>query len=388
VIARTRNAPRAASFFLFGPRGTGKSTWVQAVLPGALRIDLLKESTFAELLGHADRLEAMADAHGGETVVIDEVQKLPSLLDEVHRLIEARGWRFVLTGSSARKLKRSGANLLAGRARTLAMHPFTAGELGSTFDVRHALRFGMLPSVWVGRDPAEYLKGYVGTYLAEEVRQEALVRNVAGFGRFLEAASFSQGAVLNVQAVAADCGISRKTVESHFDLLDDLLLAVRIPVFRRRAKRKVVAHPKFYYFDAGVYRALRPRGPLDAGDEIDGAAIETLVLESLRAENANRDLGYEVHYWRTTDGKEVDFVLYGERGLHAFEVKRSSRFRESDIATLRLFCADYPEARGCLLYGGRHRYRFGAVDVLPLDEGLADLGARLASKERPGGGRP
>lgn len=382
MIARAREAPRGASFFLFGPRGTGKSTWVQAVLTGALRVDLLKESTFVELLGHADRLEAMADAHGGDTVVIDEVQKLPSLLDEVHRLIETRGFRFVLTGSSARKLKRSGANLLAGRARTLTMHPFTAGELGPDFDLGHAVRFGMLPSVWVGPDPGEYLKGYVGTYLREEVQHEALVRNVAGFSRFLEAASFSQGAVLNVQMVAADCGINRKTVESHFDLIEDLLLAVRIPVFRRRAKRKLTAHPRFYFFDAGVYRALRPRGPLDAAEEIDGAAIETLVLESLRAENANRDLGYEVHSWRTADGKEVDFVLYGERGLHAFEVKRSSRFREQDLAALRLFCLDYPEAQGCLLYGGRQRYRFGAIDVLPLDEALAALGDRLARKQR------
>ena len=224
------------------------------------------------------------------------------------------------------------------------MHPFTATELGKRFDLAHAIRFGMLPSVWMRDEPAEYLKSYVGTYLREEVQHEALVRNLASFSRFLEAASFSQGGVLSMQAVAADCGINRKTVENHFDLLEDLLLAVRLPVFSRRAKRKLTTHPKFYFFDAGVYRAIRPRGPLDTSDEIDGAAIETLVLESLRAENANQDLGYEIFFWRTADQKEVDFVLYGERGLHAFEVKRSSRFREADIATLRLFCEDYPEA--------------------------------------------
>ena len=383
MIARNRPLP-GQSCFLLGPRGTGKSTWVKDVLPDALRIDLLKESTYAELLGHADRLEAMADAHGGDAIVIDEVQKLPALLDEVHRLIEDRGFRFVLTGSSARKLKRSGANLLAGRAQTLTMHGFTVGELGARFELTHAIKFGMLPSVWMRPNPAAYLASYVGTYLREEVQHEALVRNVAAFSRFLEAASFSQASVLNVQAVAAECGISRKTVESHFDLVEDLLLAVRIPVFRRRAKRKLTSHPKFYFFDAGVYRALRPRGPLDSADEIDGAAIETLVLELLRAENANHDLGYELSFWRTGDDKEVDFVMYGERGLHAFEVKRSSRFTEADLAGLRLFCADYPEARGCLFYGGTMHYKFDAIDVIPLGEGLAGLARRLAGPDRPG----
>jgi len=378
MIARTLSEPPSGSFFLFGPRGTGKSTWLASVLPSALRIDLLRESTFADLAGHADRLEAMADAHGARTIVIDEVQKLPSLLDEVHRLIETRKFRFALSGSSARKLKRGGANLLAGRARTLAMHPFTPGELGRRFDLAHAIRFGMLPLAWTGDDAGEYLRSYVGVYLREEVMQEALVRNLAGFKRFLEAASFSQGAVLNMQAVAADCGVGRKTVENHFDLLEDLLLAIRLPVFQRRAKRRVTAHPKLYFFDAGVYRALRPRGPLDSADDIDGAAIETLVLETLRAEVANRALDYQPYFWRTFDGKEVDFVLYGERGLHAIEVKRASRFREPDLAGLRAFCADYPEAKACLLYGGRQRYRFGNIDVIPLGEGLGEMGERLA----------
>lgn len=382
MVSRTRTVPPAGSFFLFGPRGTGKSTWVDATFPGALKVDLLKESIYAELLGHADRLEAMADAQGGGVIVIDEVQKLPSLLDEVHRLIEKRRFRFVLTGSSARKLRRSGANLLAGRARTLTMHPFTAAELGKQFNLAHAIRFGMLPSVWAGADPGEYLRSYVGTYIRQEVQHEALVRNLAGFNRFLEAASFSQGGVLNMQAIASDCGINRKTIENHFDLLEDLLLSVRLPVFARRAKRKLTSHPKFYFVDAGIYRAIRPRGPLDTEEEVDGAAIETLVLEALRAENANHDLGYEIFFWRTTDQKEVDFVLYGERGLHAFEVKRASRFREDDIAALRLFCDDYPEASGCLLYGGRQSYRFGRIEVVPLEKGLAGLAQRLSSSPR------
>lgn len=349
------------------------------MLPGALWVDLLKESTFAELAGRADRLEALADAKHTRTVVIDEVQKLPALLDEVHRLIEERKFRFVLTGSSARKLRRSGANLLAGRARTLTMHPFSASELAKSFDLKHALKHGLLPTVWSDSDPDEYLKSYVGTYLRQEIQQEALVRNIGAFSRFLEAASFSQGAVLNMNAVAADSGINRKTVENHFDLLEDLLLAVRLPVFRKKAVRQLISHPKFFFFDAGVYRALRPRGPLDTNADIDGAALETLLMQLLRAENSNRGLGYELFYWRLRDGTEVDLVLYGEHGLHAFEVTRSPVFRESDLHGLRMFGEDYPAARGHLFYGGTKHYRFGNIEVHPFADALPGLGDLIES---------
>lgn len=377
MIARTLKPP-GGSFFLFGPRGTGKSTWIAANMPGALQVDLLRESTYVELLGHGDRLEAMADARQADTIVIDEVQKLPELLDEAHRLIERRGFRFALTGSSARKLRRAGVNLLAGRARTLTMHPFSPSELGERFDLAHALRFGLLPSAWAVPDPWDYLKGYVGTYLREEVLQESLVRNLGAFHRFLEAASFSQAAPLNASAVAQECGLPRRTAESHFDLLEDLLLAFRLPVFRRRAVRRMAAHPKFFLFDAGVYRALRPRGPLDSEAEIDGAALETLLVEAVRAEVASRSLEYELSYWRTAEGREVDLVAYGPRGLIGFEVKRSSRLREEDLSGLKQFLTDYPEGRGYLLYGGDTAYRFGGIDVLPFADGLRRLPELLA----------
>lgn len=372
MISRDLEAPRG-SFFLFGPRGTGKSTWVKSCFPDSFRVDLLNESTFVELSGHSERLEAMVDAARASRVVIDEVQKLPALLDEVHRLIEERKVTFVLTGSSARKRRRSGANLLAGRARTLTMHPFTATELGKRFRLRHAISYGMLPTAWTDADVKDYLKGYIGTYLRQEVQQEAMVRNLGSFSRFLEAATFSQAAPLNMQAVASETGINRKTVENHFDLLEDLLLAVRLPVFRRKAQRKVTGHPKFFYFDAGVYRALRPIGPLDSEAEIDGAAIETLLFQSVRAESANHGLGYELFHWRTTDGVEVDLIAYGEYGLHAFEVKRTHVFRESDLKGLRLFIEDYPQARGHLFYGGTRSYKFGSIEVMPLADGLMAL---------------
>jgi predicted AAA+ superfamily ATPase len=378
----TRRAPftpDGPSVFLFGARGTGKSTWVRSALPDALHVDLLDERSLFELTTQPTRLEAMADGAGKTTVVIDEVQKAPSLLDEVHRLIERRGFRFVLTGSSARKLRRSGVNLLAGRARTARMHPLTAAELGDSFSLAHSMRYGQLPTVYVAPDPGPYLASYVGAYLREEVRQEALVRNLPAFARFLEAASFSQASLLSVSDVARECGLPRKSVESHFELVEDLLIGVRLEPFQRRAKRATVQHPKFYYFDAGVYRSLRPRGPLDSEAEIDGAALETLVMQELRATNDTHGFEYSLHFWRTQSGVEVDFILYGPRGFLAIEVKRSSRFRDDDLRGLRAFCEEYPEARGVLLYLGDTPYRFGELHVEPLARFLAALPEWLAS---------
>lgn len=365
VYSRSQTLPEA-SFFLFGPRGTGKSSWVGTALAKATTIDLLEADTFLRLQAAPDRLEGMVPSRAGSWVVIDEVQKNPALLDEVHRLIEKRKLRFALTGSSARKLRRGGVNLLAGRARTLDMFPLTKRELGRDFDLAHAVRYGGLPGVWVEKDPADFLAAYVKTYLEEEVRQEGVTRNLAGFARFLEAASFSQASVLNISAVARECAVERKTVEQWFQSLEDLLLAVRLPMFTRRAKRAMTAHPRFFLFDVGVYRTLRPRGPLDAEAEIDGPALETFVLNELRAANSYFRLGYSLSTWRTAAGDEVDFVLYGERGLHAVEVKRSHSVRGESLAGLRAFADDYPQARRWLLYGGTKRLRVDDVECVPL----------------------
>ena len=373
MFARALQLPAQKSFFLFGPRGTGKSTLLRATFPDAVVFDLLDLSVYAELLAHPDRLEALSRPRAPARIVIDEVQRVPALLDEVHRLIERHRWRFALTGSSARKLRRGGVNLLAGRARTLAMHPLTAAELGRRFDLSHSVRFGQLPSVYVESDPQHYLASYVGTYLREEVQAEALTRNLDAFSRFLTAASFSQAAVLSVSSIAREIGLPRKTVEGYFSLLDDLLLSVRLPVFARRARRAMTGHVKFYFFDAGVYRALRPRGPLDAPEDVDGPAIETLVLQELRATNDNHALGYSLFHWRTRDQKEIDFVLYGERGLVAIEVKRAARLREEDLAALRLFASDYPVARCILFYGGEHEYVVDRIRILPLASALPRL---------------
>ncbi len=372
--------PPRGSFFLFGPRGTGKSTWVRDKLPGAVHLDLLESGLYLELLAAPERLESKIPPEHRGWVVLDEVQKVPALLDEVHRLIERRKLRFALTGSSARKLRRGGVNLLAGRAVTLRMHPLTHAELGARFDLGHSLRFGQLPVVQADRDPQAaraYLASYVATYLREEVMQEGLTRNLAAFGRFLEAASFSQASPLNISAVARDCMVERKVIEDYFGILEDLLIGVRLPVFTRRARRRLVSHPKFFFFDAGVFRAVRPRGPLDSVEEVDGAALETLLLEELRALNDYGRADYSLHYWKSTTGLEVDFVLYGEHGLCAFEVKRTQRVRREDLRALETFLEDYPMARATVAYGGNRVDRSGAIRILPFARCLQELPAIL-----------
>ncbi len=259
------------------------------------------------------------------------------------------------------------------------MHPLSAAELGDQFDLVRSIAIGHLPTAQVADDPERYLAGYVGTYLREEVMAEALTRNLDAFSRFLTAASFSQASVLSMTSVGRESGVNRKTVEGYFDLLEDLLIAFRLPVFQRRAKRELTSHPKFYFFDAGVYRAIRPRGPLDPVEEIDGAAIETLVAQELRAVNDGLQLGYQLSFWRTRAGQEVDFVLYGEKGLIAIEVKRSSRYREQDLAALRLFGEDYPMARRFLFYGGDRDYEVDGIRVTPLARALPDLPGILSA---------
>jgi predicted AAA+ superfamily ATPase len=365
--------PRRGSFFLFGPRGVGKTAWLRHQFEGALYFDLLDSEVYTRFLAAPNRLTEHIPAVYSGWVVLDEVQRVPELLNEVHRLIESRKLRFALSGSSARKLRGKGVNLLAGRAVTRHMHPFTAAELGADFDLKRSLRFGCLPLASTSDEPEDYLRSYAATYLREEVQQEGLARNLGAFGRFLEAASFSQGSVLNMAAVARECAVSAKVVEDYFSILEDLLIAVRVPVFAKRARRRIVAHPKFFFFDAGVFQAIRPRGPLDAPEHIHGPALETLFLEQARAVNDYLDLGYRLHYWRTAGGDEVDFVLYGERGLRAFEIKMSQTVRSDDLRGLTRFLEDYPEAEARLLYLGKRSWHERGVDVMPFRDGVERL---------------
>jgi uncharacterized protein len=366
MYSRIIETPKNKSFFLFGPRGTGKTTWVKKTFTGALYVDLLESRTFNQLLADPQRIEDYIPDKFDDWIIIDEIQKIPLLLNEVHRLIEGKKYRFILTGSSARKLRSKGQNLLAGRALTCYMHPLSVVELGKDFNLEHSLKYGSLPSVYTEEDPQAYLESYMRTYLQEEVLQEGLTRNLNAFARFLEAASFSQGSVLNISEVARDCSVERKVVENYFNILEDLLIAVRIPVFTKKAKRRMARHPKFFFFDTGVYRTVRPMGPLDAPESAEGVALESFFLQELRAINEYHRLGYNIYYWRTSAGLEVDFIIYGKRGIKAFEIKRRNKVSAGMLSGLKAFLSDYPDAEGFLLYGGNKPLFIDNIKVLPI----------------------
>lgn len=318
----------------------------------------------------------MAGHPHAKRVIIDEIQKVPALLDEVHRMIEMRPRQkiqFILTGSSARKLKRTGTDLLAGRALWKTLHPFLAAELGGQFDLTRHLQLGMLPLVLGSSNPEETLKSYVTLYLREEVQAEGLVRNVGNFSRFLEAISFSHASLLNTSEVARECQVNRKTVEGFVEVMEDLLLGFRLPIFSRRAQRILVQHPKFYYMDTGVFRSIRPKGPLDSPEEIGGACLEGLVAQQLRAWIAYSSREQTLCFWRTKAGLEVDFIIYGEDTFWAIEVKRSRTVSSKDLRSLKAFLEDYPQARALLLYGGRERLQIDKILCLPCEVFLRQL---------------
>lgn len=368
------------SFFLFGPRGTGKTYWIKQNLADAVYIDLLDTEIYASLLANPHRLLDFIPKNYKSWIIIDEVQKIPALLNEVHRLIEHDKHIFILTGSSARSLRKKGINLLAGRALINHMHPLIIQEMEETFDLKKVLNYGLLPAILSEPDPKKYLKTYVIAYLREEVSQEGLTRNLSTFTRFLEVASFSQGQVLNMSSIARETGTSQKNVSNYFDILEDLLIGYRLPIFSKRAKRQTIQHPKFYYFDVGVYQTLRPKGFSDTQAEIDGAGLETLFLQSLRAINDYYELDYQLYYWRTTAGVEVDFVIHGEKGFFAFEIKRSSHVSREDAKGLLSFAKDYPEVKLYLIYGGEKKYYFDEIEVIPIVEALLELPEILGEK--------
>lgn len=366
------------SFFLFGPRGVGKTTWLKHHLPQALFVNLLRAEFHTPLAANPGRLEALIPPDYDDWVIIDEIQRLPTLLNEIHNLIEARRLNFILTGSSARTLRRKGVNLLAGRALTHHMHPLTTAEQQDAFSLRDSLRFGHLPARFSENDPAKYLKDYVQTYLWEEVMQESLTRNIGHFSRFLEVTSFCQGETLNISNIAREAHIKRPVVENYFSILEDLLIATRLPVFARKAKRKLVSQRKFYFFDAGVFRAVRPLGVLDSEAEIDGPALETLVLQELRALNDYRGYDYQIFFWRTRNNLEIDFILDGPHGLLAMEIKRSTHIQPKDTRALKEFKKDYPDAQCFIFYGGTATLYLDDITALPIERALKNLDQLLA----------
>ena len=369
----------SGSFFLFGPRGTGKSTWLEAALPEAYTVNLLLADVRRQLTGNPERLHSIVAEHPDKSVfVIDEIQRVPDLLDSVHDIMEkSPHLKFVLTGSSARKLKRAGkdTDMLGGRAVKRTCHPFMAAEMGMDFNLADALRLGMIPLVRYPRNNTseEVLGTYLDVYLQEEIVNEGLVRKLDDFARFLEMASFSHGAILSMSDIAREAEVKRSTVDGYFSILESLMVAYRLPVFTKRARRQLVGHDKFYLFDAGVYRTLRPKGPLDRPEEIDGAALEGLVHQHLRAWLDYSLVRGGLYFWRTRAGTEVDFVVYTDNGFWAIEVKNAKKVSGGDFSGLKAFHEDYPEAKTILLYRGEESKVQDGTMVLPVEKFLQRL---------------
>lgn len=379
-LKRLLKAP-TQSFFLLGPRGTGKTTWIKDHYTNAVWIDLLLPHEVSFYGAKPERLISTAEGAGDNTtIVIDEIQKIPELLSVVHHLIEQKkGYQFILTGSSARKLKRSGVDLLAGRALLKFMNPFVAVEIGSSFSLEKALEIGMLPLAWDNTSPEAVLTTYTALYLKEEIQAEGLVRNVGDFARFLEVISFSHSSLLNLNNISSECNVSRSTVSNYLQILEDMLLGYTLNVFTKRAKRALTSHPKFYLFDAGVFQALRPRGSLDRPEEIHGAALEGLVAQHLKAWIDDQQADYKLAFWRTRGGSEVDFVLYGKDCFLAVEVKNGDTVSRKDLSGLKAFREDYPEAKPFLLYRGQRRLMQDEIHCVPVQDFLLNILPSLLS---------
>lgn len=369
------------SYLVLGARGTGKTTWVKQAFPEARYIDLLDQTVYLELIASPGRIKQFFPKDPHQWIIIDEIQKIPMLLNEVHRVIESERRRFILTGSSARSLRKKGVNLLAGRALQVIAHPLTAIEEGEYFNLNTSLQFGQLPAVKKHDMPKAYLSSYVTTYLREEVLQEGLTRNIQTFHRFLEAASFSHGTQVEYASIARELGIDNKTVSNYYDILEDLLIAHRLRVFTKRAKRRLSHAPKFYLFDVGIYQTLRPRGPLDSNQEMNGHALEGFVLQELRAVNDYFHLEYEFFFWRTSSQIEVDFIAYGPRGLYAIEVKSRDRYDPSDLKGLKAFKEDYPQATCYLFYMGEQERMVDDIQILSCDKVIPQLDKLLSGQE-------
>jgi predicted AAA+ superfamily ATPase len=355
------------SHFLFGPRQTGKTTWIRHTLPGVRVYDLLDSAVYLSLSQRPGRLaEELLPAE--KLVVIDEIQRLPVLLNEVHRLIEGRGVRFLLTGSNARKLRRGGVNLLGGRARTRYLHPLTFHELGPQFDLARAIERGLLPSIYFSDDPKADLDAYTGTYLQQEIVAEGATRNVPAFSRFLRVAAFCNATTVNFTSVANDAQVPRTTVYEYMEILKDTLLIHEVPAWQRSKKRKPLTTSKYFFFDVGVVSALQGR-LIRPGTPEFGAAFETWLLHELIA---FRDYvsGDVISHWRSSSGFEVDFVL----GDHtAIEIKAKEAVSDSDLRSLRALAEERQLKRYlCVSLEPRPRYLSG-ITVMPWRQFLQAL---------------
>ncbi len=359
--------PKGQSAFLWGPRKTGKTTYLKATFPDSLRYDLLQTDLFLELAKRPfllrEQLLAADPRRMKEPIIIDEVQKVPQLLDEIHWLIENRKLRFILCGSSARKLKRGKVNLLGGRAWRYEMHPLVSIEVGE-LNLLRSLNRGMIPIHYLQEEYRKSLQAYLRDYLKEEVFDEGLTRNIPAFSRFFDAMGFSHGELTNFANIARDCGVDAKTVKEYYQILVDTLLGTMIEPYKKRQDRQVITKAgKFYLFDVGVAGAITKRHiPEERGEQF-GKALEHFILMEILAHRTYRELDYDVNFWRVKSGLEVDFVL--GRGAVALEVKGASRIDNPDLRPLKAFMQEYLPRKAFVVCNERHPRVHEGIHILP-----------------------
>jgi predicted AAA+ superfamily ATPase len=368
-ILDLRPLVKAKSCFLFGPRQTGKTSLLRAQFPQATVIDLLDEELFLRLQARPVALRDLLPRSG--TVVIDEIQRVPALLNEVHLQIEKnRGLRFILTGSSARKLRQKGVNLLGGRARSRRLHPFVWAEIREQFDLSKVLLHGSLPSIFFSDNPREDIKSYVGDYLREEIAAEAATRNLPAFARFLETAAITNGQILNYQKISNDAQVKRSTAQNYYDILRDTLIGTELESYRKTRSRKATATSKFYFFDLGLVNYLRGIRELPERTPLYGDALEAYLHHELRSWVDYQGDG-EVRYWRSSTGThEVDFILNEEI---AIECKATRHASNEDLKGLQSLGDEMRLKRKVLVCLENRRRTLAGVEILPLQEFLAEL---------------
>jgi len=371
MIKRKLNLPPQGkeTYFLWGPRQTGKSTILKATYPDAVWIDLLKAEEFRRYLNNPELLRQELPVQGDMPfVVIDEVQKLPALLDEVHWLHESRNVQFALCGSSARKVKRGHANLLGGRAIRYEMFGFIAAEFFPDFDLLRFLNNGYLPRIYLSEEPLRLLNAYVANYLKEEVAAEGLVRNLPVFSDFLNMAALSDTETVNFSTIARDCGVSSQTIKEYFQILEDTLLGRWLPSFRKRPKRRVAASSKFYFSDVGVVNFLAKRGSIEYGSELFGKAFENWCFHELNAYNMYSEKFAEFYYWRLAGGTEVDFIINNME--IAMEAKSARKITTKHLKGIRSLKQDHPEVKRAAVICCEDKYRVtdDNIEIIPAEQ--------------------
>ncbi|MBI1836924.1 MAG: ATP-binding protein [Flavobacteriia bacterium] len=358
------------SIFFWGARQTGKSTLLKKLFPNALLFDLLLSDVYKRLLTNPEYLRETILAQDKKLVIIDEIQRIPILLNEVHWLIVNHNIQFILSGSSPRKITRSGENLLGGRALKYSLFPLTSTEIPN-FDLERALNNGLLPRHYLSENPKRMLASYIGNYLQDEIVAEAKIRNVDIFARFLNAAAFSQSEIVNFTSIATDCGVSATTIKEYFQILEDTLLGYFIPVFQKKPKRRVIKAPKFYFFDLGIVNSLLNRGKIEKGSELFGHALESFIFQELIAHRHYSGLEYKISYWRTASQIEVDFIL-GDHEV-SIEVKSSNLISSKHLSGLKAFSEEYEVKKSIIICNEPIARIMNDILILPWKDFLENL---------------